>query len=207
MKRARAPEQKAQRRAAILNAAEVCFHQNEPNLPSVAEVAAQAGVSKGTVYLYFRTKEEIFLALFSHHLNAIFGQIQTIELSDQTSNALSESFLEYLTAHPIFMPLAAMLHSVIESNLSVEVSLAFKLQLSQGLTHTASVLDAKLQCTRGFSERALLHSYAALTGLWQLLQWPSALEHEQDNPQYGALHKNFATELQILLEKIWRPES
>ncbi|MFQ3231588.1 MAG: AcrR family transcriptional regulator [Reinekea sp.] len=207
MKRARAPEQKAQRRAAILKAAETCFHQVEPNLPSVSDVAAQAGVSKGTVYLYFRTKEEIFLALFSHHLNSIFGQIQTIELSEQASNALSSSLLEYLSAHPIFMPLAAMLHSVIESNLSLEVSLAFKLQLSQGLTHTAAVVDAKLQCPRGFSERALLHSYAALTGLWQLLQWPSALEHEQDNPQYGALHKDFATELQIILEKIWRPES
>jgi AcrR family transcriptional regulator len=206
MKRARAPEQKAQRRAAILHAAEMCFHQNEPNLPSVADVAKVAGVSKGTVYLYFRTKEEIFLALFSHHLNAIFSQIQTIELSAQGSNELSASFLDYLSNHPIFMPLAAMLHSVIESNLSIEVSLAFKLQLSQGLTHTASVLDNKLQCPSGFSERALLHSYAALTGLWQLLQWPAALEHEHDNPQYGALHKDFATELQILLQKIWQPE-
>ena len=204
MKRARAPAQKALRRAAILEAAENCYHRHAPNLPSAAEVAAQAGVSKGTVYLYFRTKEEIFLALFSHHLSAIFNQIQAIQFHDQSPNVLSDRILSYLERHPIFMPLAAMLHSVLESNLSLEVLLAFKLQLSQGLSRTADALDLKLDSPPGFSERALLHSYAALIGLWQLLQWPSALDHEQNNPEFSALQKNFATELQVLLQNIWQ---
>ncbi|MFC3701479.1 TetR family transcriptional regulator [Reinekea marina] len=204
MKRARAPEQKAQRRATILHAAEVCYHLNAPNLPSVADVAAQAGVSKGTVYLYFHTKEEIFLALYSFHLNAIFKDIQQVDVSENPTLALTDALLQYVTLHPIFMPLAGMLHSVLESNLSLDVLLNFKLQLSQGLTHTATKLDHKLNSDAGFSERALLHSYAALTGLWQLLQWPSALAHEQGNPQFGALHKSFEEELRLLLRNIWR---
>jgi AcrR family transcriptional regulator len=51
------------KRAAILAAAFTLFSRYGYRRTSIEEVARTAGIAKGTVYLYFRTKEEIFRAL------------------------------------------------------------------------------------------------------------------------------------------------
>jgi AcrR family transcriptional regulator len=38
----------------------------------VAEVAAEAGLAKGTMYLYFETKEAIYLGLHQRHSQRFF---------------------------------------------------------------------------------------------------------------------------------------
>jgi TetR/AcrR family fatty acid metabolism transcriptional regulator len=51
------------RRASIVAAAVACFARLGYHATTMADVAAQAGVSKGTPYLYFPSKEALFLAL------------------------------------------------------------------------------------------------------------------------------------------------
>jgi AcrR family transcriptional regulator len=62
-RRAVAMEDKKKRRQAILVAARDLFNASDGTLPAASEIAAAADLAKGTVYIYFRTKEEIFLAL------------------------------------------------------------------------------------------------------------------------------------------------
>ncbi len=51
------------KRAAILEAALVLFGRYGYRRTSIDELARETGIAKGTVYLYFQTKEEIFRAL------------------------------------------------------------------------------------------------------------------------------------------------
>jgi AcrR family transcriptional regulator len=51
------------RRGQIIAAALVCFARAGYHATTMADVAAQAGVSKGTPYLYFESKEALFIAL------------------------------------------------------------------------------------------------------------------------------------------------
>ncbi len=60
-----AEETRAARRDQIIAAALACFARAGYHATTMADVAAQAGVSKGTPYLYFESKEALFLAL--HH--------------------------------------------------------------------------------------------------------------------------------------------
>ncbi len=53
------------KRAAILQAAQTCFWRNGIRRTSIEDVAQEAGVAKGTVYLYFASKEELFARLTS----------------------------------------------------------------------------------------------------------------------------------------------
>lgn len=41
------------------------------------DVAARAGVSKGTLYLYFRNKEELFKAMVRHHILSNLAEAET----------------------------------------------------------------------------------------------------------------------------------
>lgn len=58
--------------AAILTAAFKVFARDGLHKGKIADVAKEAGVGKGTVYEYFRSKEDIFAAI----LNQFFDQIQ-----------------------------------------------------------------------------------------------------------------------------------
>src|SRR5579872_4504902 len=58
------------RRDAILAAAQALFCKKPFESIAMSDIAAAAGVAKGTLYLYFRTREEIFLALLTRELSA-----------------------------------------------------------------------------------------------------------------------------------------
>lgn len=58
--------------AAILIAAVKVFAREGLHKGKIADIAKEAGVGKGTVYEYFRSKDEIFMAI----LNQFFEQIQ-----------------------------------------------------------------------------------------------------------------------------------
>jgi AcrR family transcriptional regulator len=54
--------QREERRSQILDAALVVFSQKGYHATNVSDVAAQAGVSQGTIYWYFESKDELFRA-------------------------------------------------------------------------------------------------------------------------------------------------
>ena len=66
--RARTAEQKAQRRNAVLEAAEKFFLEVGYEAFSMSHLAKNIGLAKGTLYLYFETREEIFLTLYEQSL-------------------------------------------------------------------------------------------------------------------------------------------
>ena len=56
----------------ILDAALPLLEDAELEAVVMDEVARKAGVAKGTLYLYFRTKEELFLGLLERAFEAWF---------------------------------------------------------------------------------------------------------------------------------------
>jgi AcrR family transcriptional regulator len=59
-----AEEARAARRDQIVAAAAECFARSGYHVTTMADIAEAAGVSKGTPYLYFASKEALFIALY-----------------------------------------------------------------------------------------------------------------------------------------------
>ena len=57
-------EQKTKRRLQIVEAAAQIFAQQGYDGAAVADIAIQANIGKGTVYEYFKSKEDLFFAVF-----------------------------------------------------------------------------------------------------------------------------------------------
>jgi len=64
-----------QRRAEILAAAFACFAERGFAATRMEDVAARAGIAKGTVYLHFPDKERLFTELVSGIATPILGEI------------------------------------------------------------------------------------------------------------------------------------
>jgi AcrR family transcriptional regulator len=62
-KRAITEQQKNERRQNILASARRLFEQEDFQSIAIAQIARNSGIAKGSVFLYFKTKEELFLCL------------------------------------------------------------------------------------------------------------------------------------------------
>jgi AcrR family transcriptional regulator len=67
------PDLRRQRAAQIVQAAAEVFAEKGYRRARVIDVARRAGIGKGTVYEYFRNKQEVFLAVFEWYVEEILA--------------------------------------------------------------------------------------------------------------------------------------
>ena len=67
---------KEQKRLALIQAAVFIFAAKGFQSATMSEIAARAGVGKGTLYEYFHNKEDLFFAVFEWFGNSTFEQAQ-----------------------------------------------------------------------------------------------------------------------------------
>lgn len=84
------PERYAARRQEIIEAAEVCFRRDGYRGASMSSICAQAGMSPGHLYHYFKSKDEIVRA----HMGAMLEE--TIFSMEQGFPAFQGPFVERL---------------------------------------------------------------------------------------------------------------
>jgi AcrR family transcriptional regulator len=72
----------AERRAQILDAAMRCFGDRGYHVATMDDLALAAGLSKGSVYWYFRSKEDLLLALFDAFSQEVLASFQELEESE-----------------------------------------------------------------------------------------------------------------------------
>src|ERR1700682_1928446 len=92
----------ADKRSAILRAAIRVFANNGYFNSKVADIAREAGVADGTVYLYFKSKEEILHSIFDKSMEEAIadGRKRLEEVSDprEKLRRIAELHLERLGA-------------------------------------------------------------------------------------------------------------
>ena len=84
----------AARRTAILNAALDEFSDRGFAATRLDDVAARAGVAKGTIYLYFRDKESLFQDLVRDMLAPMVGNIEALGQADLPVRALADRIVD-----------------------------------------------------------------------------------------------------------------
>jgi len=84
----RKEREKEQRRNEILDAAEKVFFSKGFNQATMDEVAETAELSKGTLYLYFKNKEDLYFAITHRSMNILRSMFQ--EAVDQHSEGFEK---------------------------------------------------------------------------------------------------------------------
>ena len=75
--------------ARLLDAAEEIFVRDGFESAQLDEIAATAGRSKGTVHTHFKSKEDLFLALFEHRTQSYIENLLRVSEEAHESRAWS----------------------------------------------------------------------------------------------------------------------
>lgn len=207
MQRARSPEAKERRREAILQASSRLLDEGGFDEVTMVRVARAAGIAKGTTYLYFRTKEELFLALLSDEYDSWFRTVRsalTETPHGSPPDRVAVALVEGLRGRKRFLMLMEKLHVVFEQDVAHEPALAFKAQLRDQILATARVLAHAAAITPDEAARLLLRMHALVVGLRQMTRPSPAAMRVIERDDMAPLRLEFMVELEAVLADLIR---
>ena len=169
--RARQPGQKAERVTAILDSAGALFDEKDLTDISMRDLAAAAGLSKASLYSYFKTKEEVFATLFLSEIDDWFAVVETKLKRLRAPNAerVAKLLTDALRDRQRFCRLGVVLASILERNMSREFIRDFKLRLNTQLQQVVVVFQTIFPSLGNDAAIAFLYQHQSLiAGLWPL---------------------------------------
>lgn len=121
----------------IIDAAVIVMAENGYHQAQVSKIAKQAGVADGTIYLYFKNKEDILISLFQEKMGLFIEKIRVEIAGKSTAN---EKLLTLIEKH--FSMLAADHHLAIVTQLELRQSnKELRLKINEVLKGYLQVVD------------------------------------------------------------------
>jgi AcrR family transcriptional regulator len=164
-------EDKRERHHAILDAAERLLLRSPDRVANVADVADEAGLAKGTVYLYFPSKEELLLALHERNVDGFFSAMSRMLEREETVGVPDILALthEHMVDSPLFLPLATRCFALMAQSVHPDAAGAFRQRMGERLSRAGAGLERHFpELPEGGGVMLLRHSYALILGLWQM---------------------------------------
>lgn len=99
----RKEREKEQRREEIISAAQKVFFEKGLQAATMDDIADTAEVSKGTIYLYYKSKEDLYLAVVLRGMDILLDMFLKITESDQPAirkiGLFGDAYLEFFKAN------------------------------------------------------------------------------------------------------------
>ncbi len=183
-KRATSQTQKSDKRVQLLEVARKIFEKKDFNLVTMDEVAQQAKVAKGTLYLYFKTKEEICLELNAQDYQVWFDSLRAF-LTQASQKYSKEDWVKWLLPSlresKLFLPFLPLVPTLFEKNIKIEIAKKYKILLIENMKLTVPLLVKKYHFRNEVMGKFfLLQLHSLIVGLWS---------HEQQAPVIKTLFK------------------
>lgn len=193
--RARRPEQKEQRRQAILAAAGRLLDADGLEGTGLNAIGRAADISKANLYRYFESREAILLELLDEEQEAWIHDLDR-RLRRLAGNgdvaAVARAFGATLVRRPRLCVLLTALPSVLERNISAERVMAHK---RSALEYLAPMLESLRSALPGLGDdeaRAfVVQMVMAVCGFWPHCNPAPVVEEVLELPEFAALRMEF----------------
>ena len=206
-RRARSVDAKDQRRASLVSAAHTALTTASYEEVRIETVAAAAGLAKGTAYVYFASKEAMFLAVLIRELGEWFAELEGAlrRVKRDATSAVPRVIATTLGARPELMTLLARLHGQLERNSPEADIRAFKSFLRDRLARVGSRIDEALHLHPGEGGRLLVLTHALTIGLGQMANPPEVVRRViTSDPAFSVFESDFVRDLSRTLRDVLR---
>lgn len=129
------PELTASRREEIVNACEKLYQTMSFKEITLKDISVETSLSRPSIYNYFQTKEEIFLALMQREYENWSGELNLLSEnnSQMSAEAFADAIAHSLERHEQLLKLLAMNHYDMEENSRPERLTDFKVAYGASL--------------------------------------------------------------------------
>ena len=169
----RKEREKEHRKEEIVDAAEKLFFEKGLQIATVDEIAEAAELSKGTIYIYYKSKEDLYLAVVMRGLEILYNMFKAKirEDSDVVKQMmdLQETFLEFFEKHRRYF---RMMHFLQAPQFHKQVSEEMMRECSLENQKIWSITTALLE--RGIKEGILIPNLNAVE--IAIILWSSATQ-------------------------------
>jgi AcrR family transcriptional regulator len=198
-KRARRPEQKQERKDAILDAAAALYDREGLEKASLNAIAREAGISKANIYRYFESREEIFLHLvkadYQKWVTSVERALAPLAGSDD-ERAVARELVSTVNARPRFASLISVIATVLERNITVEKVVWFKTAVLETTLRLSNSIQAAMPGLNTEQIRLfMLNMQLLLIGIWPASHPPSAVRKALERPELAHACIDFERDL------------
>jgi len=203
--RAISNEQKQKRRQEILDAALRLFEKSDYASISIQRISEEAGMAKGTVFLYFKTKEELFLALTEQTLEKWLSEIRDeLERGLQQGENLSiEEIVRILDSslqnNPVAIRLLSILDSTLERNVDYDTAFRFKAFFRERILQAGSQFEKSLPfLNAGEGLMVFVFLYVSIIGAYHAANPAPVVQEVLKQPGMDLFQLNFRETLSAM---------
>jgi AcrR family transcriptional regulator len=161
--RARRPEQKEERREAILAAARELAAERSVREISLGDIARRVELAKSNLLRYFQSREEIFLTLLLRE-----WADWTADASERVGDDVAGALAATLAARPFFCDLLGEQAAVLERNVSADTVRSFRAATIELVEALAGDIAAVTGLNPGDAFEVVGAALIITAGLWPL---------------------------------------
>ena len=140
MQRARSEIEKLEREGSILTAAEILLRQSEYDSMTMQAVATAAGLAKGTLYLYFTSRESLVLAVHDRLFDRWIDRFAVNQPKLACFDGFCRDFARHYAHDPLFLQLAGFANALLEPQLDREAYIKSKRGMARRVKRLAGLV-------------------------------------------------------------------
>ena len=140
MQRARSETAKLEREDAILTATEILLRQSGYEAMTMQAVATAAGLAKGTLYLYFTSRESLVLAVHSRLFDRWIDRFAIHQPELTGFDGFCRDFSRHYADDPLFLQLAGFANALLEPHLDREAYIKSKRGMARRVKRLAGLV-------------------------------------------------------------------
>jgi TetR/AcrR family transcriptional regulator len=203
-RRARSADDKAEKRGDILAAAGKLIVEREYRDITMADIACQAKVAKGTLFIYFKSKEELFLAVTAGYLKTLFVELEAAVADAavagseaEKSKAILSAMTGQLAGNPGLLRMIVLLGPILEHNVGYQRILELKRFMLDRMTILGAGLERAFPGMRAGAGMSFLQRLFGIAVGYLNLENPAAcVKYVIENEDLAAFRFDFRSEFE-----------
>ena len=176
--RARSDAEKFEREESILTVAETLLRQSGYNGFTMQGVAEATSLAKGTLYLYFKSREALVLGVYERLFDRWIERLFSFKPKLTGIDAFCQDFSLHYADDRLFTQLAALAPMLLESKISLDVHIKNKRALAQRVKKLAGITCRYQEMSPVESQKLVWRLLTIAAGASQITAQPIGIENE-----------------------------